>query len=920
MKRITRFFRLNAFTIASVYLILGIIWILFSDALLATIVQSPDIVASVQSLKGIFYVIVTALGLYFLIWTSNREYKQEKKLIDEALQAVNIATWEINLKSRETQASRNYYKILGLSKTTNEFRILKLYDIIHPEDKNKVKKAFIEAIKTQQPLKAVFRIMWPDKKVRWLRSEASVIKNNQGKAARIVGVIEDITKEKELELQKQRDTELFESIFENIPVMVDIYDPEINKIRVNKAFERILGWSNEEVQQIDLMEACYPEPEDRMKAARVMREADGSWHEFEVTTKEGERRYQEWANISLSDETIIGIGIDTTNLRRKERELKEITQRYREAEEIADLGHWERDLEDGTAIWSDGLFKITGIKPEELDTRFESILGKIHPDDREHFKMEYEKALKDGNLNVKYRMVNPETGDISYFRERAETEYDEEGNPVAIRGTVQDTTETELFQKELHARNIFIENTLENLPIGVSVNMIDSGKVTLMNKKFSEIYGWPEEVLTDLEHFFEVVYPDEKYRMKIKNQILKDIASGNPEQMSWKGIKITTKSGEERIVDAKNIPVYDQNLMISTVMDVTAREKAEKKLAQSEHHYRLLFEKSPQPMWIYDPEDLSIVKVNQAATRKYGYSKDEFENMTLLDIRPEEEYKKLKTAISKDMKSPLSDESEWRHKTKSGEIMYVTVTGSAIDYYGNAYRLVLVNDITEQKKAEERVISSFVEGENKERSRMARELHDGLGQYLAAANMNLDSIQDTIRELEELSDSKKSKFDSGLNYLKHAINETSTISHNLVPRVVEDYGLVLSVTSMVDNYRKNTDINFNFYENIEDVELSSEQALNLYRVIQEALSNAVKYSEASQINIQLIKDNLDMILTIDDDGVGFDKSNPDFTPGLGLQTIRTRAGALGGDLEVDSRTGRGTMINLVLPLNQHKDI
>lgn len=728
--------------------------------------------------------------------------------------------------------------------------------------------------------------------------------------------------------------------------------------------------------------------------------------------------------------------------------------------------------------------------------------------------------------------------------------------PVFLRGTIQDITDIKEFERSLEERTRFIETTIDNLPIGVAVNKINEGTATLMNKTFSDIYGWPEEEIVDVNTFFEKVYPDPEYRQEITTMILADLKNRNPNHMNWNGIKITTKSGEKRVVNAKNIPLYDQNLMISTVLDVTdlyektsenerifehsselmciidengvmkrinkswtktlgwtleelqskpiieffhqddkdlsyrlinelltekkpvsitnrmisksgkyhtlswnsvidpdgenifgvARDitlvqeiekalnfekrrfelvaktssdviwdldiptnnlwwsngfqktfghnpkhykdkllswtsnihtddkdrvlktfseaiesktkkdwkesfrfikedgsiayvedhgiilrkenkeayrmvgtindnteivEAEKELKESEKKYRLLFEQSPLPMWIYDPESLKFIEVNKAAIKHYGYSAEEFENMTLFDIRPPEEREKLLKYFEKDRELFHLPES-WQHQKKNGEKILVEISSSPIDYFGSQYYLILATDVTQQRTAEKRVISSLIEGENRERKRIAQELHDGLGQYLAAANMNFDAVKDASSSLPE---KKQKQFINGLNHLKHAISETRSISHNLMPRAVEDYGLPLAVEAMIDTYRKSTSISFTYYQNIQGVPISDEISINLFRIIQESLSNAIKYSKATKINIQLIKDKLDLLLTIEDNGVGFEKKNKKLDMGLGLKTIRTRTNALGGNFELETEPNKGTLIHVIVPIS-----
>ncbi len=136
------------------------------------------------------------------------------------------------------------------------------------------------------------------------------------------------------------------------------------------------------------------------------------------------------------------------------------------------------------------------------------------------------------------------------------------------------------FKKDLEKRNFFIQTVLDKLPIGLAVNYIEDGTATYMNKKFEEIYGWPKQQLENIEEFFHKVYPDQEYREKIMKQIFEDITSGDPERMAWEGIEITRKDGEKRIISGKNIALYEQNFMISTVQDITENKRLHAQLSQ----------------------------------------------------------------------------------------------------------------------------------------------------------------------------------------------------------------------------------------------------------------------------------------------------------------------------------------------------
>lgn len=1162
MRRIPKLLELNALSITLFYLIFAILWILLSDQFLIWLTNDSELISRYQTVKGLFYVFATAIFLFYLINLSNEKIEREKDRTDKALKATKTATWHMNLETEKITSSPHLYYIYGLKSPPKHNKFQSYFKFIHPDDQELIHQQLDKIRNGESDTFTVdFRVTGSDDTMHWLRSHGTLIPEDEHNAATLSGVIKDITKQKKLEKNYAREKELFESVFEHIPIMIDVTSDNLEGIRVNKTYEEVTGWTQEEIKNENIMDQVYPDPEMRQKAKKAIQEADGTWHEFENYTKDGDKRIQQWANIQLSDGTTIGIGLDiteqkelerkheqdrtelqkiydnipvlislykgkgqvhrvnkhfekvlgysnedldsadlifemipdreervraeehldkadgswldfklstrsgdiihttwtvitvtdslkmgiglnTTNLKEKERELKDLALRYKNAEKLAQLGHWKRNLETNEAVVSDGFYDIVELDPDSNNLTLTTLRKIIHRKDLQKFESSLKNALKTGQIDFHYRVIGQTSKQVKYIHELGKVEYNANNEPVTINGTIQDITDikrsqielqksrellnktfeslhecviildpetrtitdfneitlevfgyskeellgssTELLhvnkskfqefgkvsskkldtdgvfqtefvmkkkngntfysdhtvtlvkndkgqvekivsvvrditerkkqEKELKKRNEFIETTLENLPIGVAVNFIDSGKTNLMNSKFSEIYGWPQETLNNVDAFFKNVYPDATYRRKIQDMINADIASEDPERMQWKGIKIRTSEGEERIVNAKNIPVYDQNLMISTVVDVTAQAKAEEKLAESEHNYRLLFQKSPQPMWIYNPDTLQIVEVNNAAVRHYGYSRKEFNGMSILDIRPESDWQDVKKDIRDRQQGIKTESKEWRHLKKNGDLLYVKITGSNIDYFGNNYRLILVNDITQQKKAEEMVLASLVEGENKERARIARELHDGLGQYLAAANMNFDAVKN---DLNKLTDRRKQQFKKGMNLLKHAVMETSQISRNLLPRVVDDYGLALAIEALIDNYSNNTDIDITYYHNIENIDLDRKIELNLYRIAQEGISNAIKYSEATQINVQLIKDELDLILSIDDNGKGFDMTADDFSAGLGLQTIKTRTGALGGELELESQPKKGTFLHVIVPIKKN---
>ena len=189
---------------------------------------------------------------------------------------------------------------------------------------------------------------------------------------------------------------------------------------------------------------------------------------------------------------------------------------------------------------------------------------------------------------------------------------DKYNDRVGVVYVAHDITERKQAEEDLKRRNAFIETILDNLPIGLAVNTISGDKTIYVNTKFEEIYGWPRNVLSNVGEFFSHVYPDPLYREKMQETIMADIASRDLSRMRWEGVQIATHKGTTKFVTAVNIPLFEQDVMISTVQDVTERLQAEKALNESEKRYKRLVESVTD--YVYEIK----VRDGRPAETKYG--------------------------------------------------------------------------------------------------------------------------------------------------------------------------------------------------------------------------------------------------------------------------------------------------------------
>lgn len=215
--------------------------------------------------------------------------------------------------------------------------------------------------------------------------------------------------------------------------------------------------------------------------------------------------------------------------------------------------------------------------------------------------------------------------------------------------------------------------------------------------------------------------------------------------------------------------------------------------------------------------------------------------------------------------------------------------------------------ISFDKKVEKTKLAAIIEGQELERSRISREIHDGLGQTLNAIKLNINTFfnaEDKERAIEDLR---------GL--IGEAIEETSRISENLLPSKLKDFDISTCLLSLANQKHMNLDISFESTE-VKHDKIGINKKINLYRITQEAIMNAIKHAKAKNVNIQLRGIAKHLILTIEDDGIGFDVSGRKqklLEGHHGLQNIEDRVNIMNGELELESKKDFGTVIIVEVP-------
>lgn len=360
---------------------------------------------------------------------------------------------------------------------------------------------------------------------------------------------------------------------------------------------------------------------------------------------------------------------------------------------------------------------------------------------------------------------------------------------------------------------------------------------------------------------------------------------------------------------------------IFTVIEMALyKHSIESRLKSSEERYFSTVRSISDAVIIFDRSFL-ITYINPSAEALTGWVLSDASGKNLFEVL------RLKDFVTGDFPvNPVQCElKRERNNAMLGNLALVSKNGTerpigegsmspVLDYKGQLIGLVMIfRDITDriereklQKEFEKQRLTAMVEGQENERARIAKDLHDGLGQMLNAIKMNINVIS---------NDGSKSR-DLG-RLIDEAVVETVRISENLLPAKLRDFDLATCLNSLCNQLDRSCPAQLNFELLGKPFDLNQSQKVNFYRIAQEAVNNAIKHAQASQITVQLSREDDKVQLIIEDDGHGMSgvETNGYHSMKHGLNNMRDRAEIMGGKLIVESDPSRGTLIIVEAPVN-----
>ncbi len=310
----------------------------------------------------------------------------------------------------------------------------------------------------------------------------------------------------------------------------------------------------------------------------------------------------------------------------------------------------------------------------------------------------------------------------------------------------------------------------------------------------------------------------------------------------------------------------------------------------------------------------NIVLINKVGSETLGTTEKEAIGKNWIDnfIDPDEKESVRKT-FKKMINGKTKDTNTFENHIINfeGKKRLIEWSNTVLRNKNGSIDAVLSNgiDITERRESEDARTEAIFTGQEMERRRLAQELHDGLGQAISAIGLNMNALEP---ELENFNIKFKGIYSELKEKLNNAFDEIKTISKNLTPKILEDYGLSRALKYLGETLDNSTAVELNFSLHGDLDTIDSKVSLSIYRSVQELLSNALRHANANKINVYVTRSKKSILVIVEDDGNGFDPDK--LTLGFGISNLKSRVELLKGKLDIDSNDKGGTSISINIPL------
>jgi PAS domain S-box-containing protein len=876
-----------------------------------------------------------------------------------ALEGGNQGVWDWNVQTGDIFFSDSYKKLYGYKTEDLKGRIEEWETMIHPDDRAQMNKAIEEHLGSSDPYyESTYRVKTKDGNYKWVLGRGMLIRDENGRALRMIGTHTDITQQVIAE-------QTYKLLFYSNPLPMWTYDLETLKIlTVNNSAIDHYGYSKDEFLSMTIKD--IRPPEDVSNLIGIVRKRKSLGHCKQLSRhlkKNGEIILVELSTHRLQDSNnVLVVAQDITSKINAEEELKQSNERFLFASRASSDAIYDWDIVTNKIYWSEGLQTLFGFDPREVPVSLWENL--IHPDDRERIHDSIQSSLrhpKTAFWKDEYRFAKAD-GNFSYVLDRGFIIRDKDQKAIRVIGSMQDITERKYSEQILSLeRSVFELSNRTDVDLKYLVEALLNG--------FEEIH---EEAYTSL-----IVLNDD-------NSIESFVAPRLPAAFSSSinGLKMGPNVGscgtamwrkETVIVEDINthalwkeykslalqyglqscwsLPIIHTSGKVMGSFAIYYKKPKGPSLTElntlerirniirilMEYHWSLdeikkvnerfdiVIKATHDLIWDWNLKTNIVYRDPLGLQKVYGVADNssiETIEQWLSHIHSDDLDRVEKTVVNiLQAKEENVFDVEYRFRRDDGSYSFVYDRGMILrNEEGKPVRMIgAAQNITERKHLEEELLrnelekqkainQATVDSQEMERTEIGKELHDNVNQILTTTKLYLELAMSN----SELKDELIQK--SSRNIIS-VINEIRELSRSLMDPTIGDLGLIDSVNDLIENINLTRKLHVSLTADYRlESQLNKNHKLTIFRILQEALNNAMKHAKATKVEISF-KQFGDMIMvSIKDDGVGFDPSCVKM--GAGLKNIQNRVYLISGTYTIRSAPKKGCDIIINFPINK----
>lgn len=701
---------IRSIKVPGLYLIFGFLWILFSDQLIFLIAKDAQTLAKMQTFKGWFFILVTALLLYTMIRRTLKSLQKVEFTLRKSEERLSATLSSIGDGIISTDERG---KIVSLNSVAEELTgwssieaaglpIEDIFPIVNSQTRAPLKNPVEQCLREGRSVeRATHTLLIHRNGTKYhIADSCSPIQDATGAIIGAVLAFRDVTEEYHQRRQLRDERERLSSVLWGTGVGTWEWNLGTGETCFNPRWAEMIGYSLAELSPVSIKtweKFLHPEDSPRVdEALRQHAQGDTDYYECECRLRH-KKGHWVWVlargKITARTESGQPLRMAGTHLEITDRKLAQETLRLNEER----LQSVIRVAPTGIGVVRNRVFsevnqricEMTGYAPEELIGKSSLILYPSTEDYDWVGKTKYEQIQATGTGVVETRWLRKDGGSIDIWLASAPL------NPAdlsqGVTFTALDITERRQAEKALRESERKLSRWMGNLP-GIAYRCRNDRNWTMefISEGCHALTGYSPE---DLKHSYsDIIHPDD--RESVWETVQTAVAEKRPYQIEF---RIRTASGEERWVWEQGLGVFSSTNTVEAlegiIIDVTDRKRAEKALTESEARYRSLFENNHAVMLVVDSATGAVVDANPAAASWYGWSRDELCQKNIYDID--------KLARMDQIYSQQNGPSLSKHRRADGSLRDVEVFSGPVQMTGRSLLYSIVHDITEKKRAEE---------------------------------------------------------------------------------------------------------------------------------------------------------------------------------------------------------------------------